>query len=497
MSDIREANGHPLRVIRAQHDLTLAELSEAINVSVATLSRIENGLQQAGPDTRRRLVKYFNKTSQELGLIALGKKAASIGLEALETKTEVSVSTTFTTEVPTIVVSHHNPINISTEKIPEQQLGEWLARQANEIAQLFDAGWKTEAIINALSIVLQGAQGIPTNARRTLLQIDSSQLARDTLLTIDKHTSEEERSKLCVTLGKSCEDSWNLFQKISNEQLLIIAQAQLSLLNQIHSLLYDASRPLLYSSTYRLLGAAYFFQARYTEALQAHRQAYLSALEAGDAWNMAESLGWQSGVWKACGEHQKSIELTEAALRLLTDLQDQFIGITKARLLAQWAESAALLQRPDIVEEKLAASATLLGQSEPNQEFTPALWHYYKGTCAFYLNNSSKANDYFQQALKEYDLSWTNYRASTLLFQAETMLEIGERDQSIALARSALPLIVALDAPLISWGTVDYVQALHTRFPHHLVVTDFVSEVQQQLILSSKRTVPRYLAAKI
>ena len=125
----------------------------------------------------------------------------------------------------------------------------------------------------------------------------------------------------------------------------------------------------MYSGVYRLIGAAHFFQARYAEALKAHKQSYLAALEAGDSWNMAESLSWQGGVWKACGQQEEAIRLTEAALRLTNDDSSNHVQALRARLFAHIAESAALLNQRDIALEKLAASAELAHQLDANEEF--------------------------------------------------------------------------------------------------------------------------------
>ena len=68
MDEAQAMNGHPLRVLRCQYDLSIAELARETGLSGATISRAENG-QQINADSRRLLVKFFGKTSSELGLL--------------------------------------------------------------------------------------------------------------------------------------------------------------------------------------------------------------------------------------------------------------------------------------------------------------------------------------------------------------------------------------------------------------------------------------------
>ncbi len=374
-----------------------------------------------------------------------------------------------------------------------QDLGAWLALSAGDLAVLFDAGWTTEGVLDALRVMLQTVQDMPLVARQRLLRLSAAAMMKDLTLPTTETLSPHEQTQLCVSLSASILDAWKLFSRASISQVLALGQAQRAFLQQVSFLLPSALRALFFSGVYRLIGAALFFQARYAEALKAHEQAYLASLEAGDAWNMAESLGWQSGVWKACGEQDKVISLTEAALRLVSAHTTPQDYTTQARLLAQWAESAALLQMPAVVENKLAASAALLDRLAANEEFDTSIWLYYNGTCAFYLGNYAQADAYFEDASTKHPSTWVQQRAITLLFQAQTRLRLGELEGSLLSARMAFPLLMIINAPLLSQGLSDYAESLHRAFPGQPEVAEFLGDFQERLALPRGRKVPRYL----
>lgn len=54
----------PLRTRRIRASLTLAQVSEAVGLSQAQLSRIETGAFRASPDAAERLAKYFGDLSE-------------------------------------------------------------------------------------------------------------------------------------------------------------------------------------------------------------------------------------------------------------------------------------------------------------------------------------------------------------------------------------------------------------------------------------------------
>lgn len=399
-----------------------------------------------------------------------------------------------------IILSHLStaPLHLTPSEVPSHnQMGTWLALETCQIGQLYELGWSTENILSTLKVLLQSVEGMPKITRCKLLELSGAAMVSSITLPMDERISEEERAQLCGALGKSIGESWKLFNSINTPQFLIIGQTHLYMLQQVHSLILPDARPYLYSPVYRMIGAALFFSARYKEALHAHEQAYLTALEAGDSWNMAESLSWQAGVWKACGQHEKSIQLTQSALRLLSEQDSMHSRSAQARFLAHWAESEALLQRANIADEKLQASAELLSQLELNMEFDTSTWYYYKGACAFYLHKMEQANVYFELAGQGHHTSWTLQRANTVLMQVEAYLHMKDWQSSFVKAKHVYPLIITLDSPLLSYAFRGYVQELCKQAPEDKKIVSFAEDVQKQLHLLAHPPIPRYLEAAI
>lgn len=63
------------------------------------------------------------------------------------------------------------------DTLPDSQnLGTWLALGASDLAVLFEAGWTTEGVLDALRLLLQTIQELPPLARQHLLHLNSATL---------------------------------------------------------------------------------------------------------------------------------------------------------------------------------------------------------------------------------------------------------------------------------------------------------------------------------
>ena len=494
---------HPLKRARKNHprNLTQEQLAGLTGLAKVTIERAERG-EPVSLYTRQQLCEFFEMTPQELGLASV-EHVTAIDTTPHAQERLPAVPASGTQLGSPFMLTHYQAIDLMSgiaEGSPEQQLGVWLALSANDLALLFEEGWSLESLLEPLRIVLQGVQAMPQMNRRTLLQLGAAAVVSGIPIPDGKHISAEDRAKLHNALSECIQAGWKLFVTASMPQILVVGYAQLHLLHQSHNELYPSMRPLFYSPVYRLIGAALFFQSRYAEAMQAHTQAYLTALEACDPWNMAESLGWQSGVLKACGKHAESIQTTEAALRLLDSTHEANVFASRARLLAQWAESAALLGERNVMEEKLSASAELLTQFEGNDEFDAAIWQLYRGTCALYIGDSASADTSLEQALHDLKPNLLHQRASAALLQAQARLKMGNMKGSLEVVHTAVPLVVAADSPLLDRGLIDQVEQLTTTFPRNTEVNGIVKEVQQYPRLRTfhaQQQIPRYLEAKL
>ena len=403
--------------------------------------------------------------------------------------------------------THQHRVNISrqlilslassNQQLPEEAAHSWLLVTLNDLTHLSSTGMDNQRYSGAPSNYSDRVIDNFSTGTQSLAKTGRWSSVRQQYSAVTEQTYSNDPGQLAIALGNSNITGWAIFNTSPTRSVQLAGETQLRLLKQLHGYVPFQARPALYSGIYRLIGASLFFQARYAEAMHAHNQSYLAALEANDPWNMAESLAWQGGIWKACGQQQQAIQVTEAALRLTNGSEDPHVLASRARLLAHWAESAALLHQPDIVDEKLAASAELLHKIKGNEEFDTSTWQQYQAICALYLGNAETAETYFQQALYDLQIHWTQRRAYTAQFLAQARLKLGKWQESVDAARIALPLIANVDSMLLSFGFMDYVQELQTMFPENEEIRTFTHEVQQKLKLDIKLEIPRYLEVKL
>jgi len=533
MSESKTPN-RKLKQERERRGWSQLKLAELVDTSFENISRWERGITSPQPHFREKLCDLFGKDAAQLGFIEesleipepfpiptspvvstdmsgmspRANKGASMVVDEPGQPDAYSVveplqTATSELRIPLVVRPAHQAVDLmlyARESSPEHQLGAWLTLVAGDLVYLCEEGWTPEEVFTSLHVILKVVQMMSKITRRRLLAVGATALVSGVAIPTGKHISAEERTELHSALSGSIQAGWKLFVTASMPQVLAVGQAQLQLLHQAHADLYPGMRPLLYSPVYRLIGAALFFQSRYAEAMQAHTQAYLTALEAGDPWNMAESLSWQAGVLKACGRQAESIQTTAAALRLLDISPETHVLASRARLLAHWAESAALMGERSTMEEKLATSADLLTQCEGNDEFDEAIWQLYRGTCALYIGDCISADTHLEQALRNLRPNLFHQRASAALLQAEARLKRKDMKGSLETVHTAVPLVVTAASPLLDRGLIDLVEQLRTTFPRNDAVSGLVEEVQRHPRLcafQAQQRIPRYLEATL
>ncbi len=372
------------------------------------------------------------------------------------------------------------------DTLPEQQIGAWLVRGASDLAPLFDAGWSLEALLQTVQLLLQGVQAMPVISRRKLLQLGAAAMVRGIPLPTGDLLSIEERSHVCQAFGENIAAAWTLFHTAGTAQVLAVGQAQLYLVQQHHTVLYPSVLPLFYSGVYRLIGATYHFQGRYQEALRAHEKAYMTALDGADGWNMAQSRSWQAYGWKALGRYADALQATDAALRLISQLDDTESIRLQARLLAFGAENAAILGDVKEVHARLNASESLLEQLPPlHEEFDRVGWLQWAGICALHLGQHELAITHLQQALDELPAQWIRRYVSTAIPLVCALARRKERAATLAIAQRTLPQLKALQARAL---TQEFLHCLHedvlANFPQDTRCQAFVAEAEQQLMLA-------------
>lgn len=263
-----------------------------------------------------------------------------------------------------------------------------------------------------------------------------------------------------------------------------MGQVQLSLLRHVDSLFPASEQALFYSPVYRLIGGALHLQGCYDEALDAHRKAYLIALEAMDVWNMAQSRIWQASGLKEQGQYAEALQTIEAAVRL-TSMQNDLDSIrTTAHLLASGAEIAALMGDEREVQSKLSASEQWLehlpGQHE---EFDRAGWYEIAGVCSLHLKQYDIAVKQLKRAIEILPPQSVLRHVTAFMPLVMAYANIGERNMSFSTAEQVLPLLRVIDAPDLNRQFVRYTAyALSSAFPHDTSTNTFLADMQRQLL---------------
>jgi tetratricopeptide (TPR) repeat protein len=369
----------------------------------------------------------------------------------------------------------------------DQLVSAWLALGATDLATLFDEGWTLEEVLTSLRIVLQGVQAMPNISRRTfgrrMRELIAAAVASCIPIPTGEHITVEERTHLHQALGENIAAGWQLFHTAGNAQVLAVSQAQLYLVQHTQVYLYPSIQPIFYSGVYRLMGAALFFQGRYEEAQHAQQSAYTAALEGADAWNMAQSRTWQVYGYQALGQHEQAIQAIVSALRLTAGQDDEASRRLQSHSLACcWAESAVAMREDRISQEKLEASASFLDDIHPNEEFDRSHWLQIAANCALATEDYPAAIQHLEEALVELSPNWLMRQALTTIPLAVAYARTGERNVSIDVAKKAVAVLSALNAPIMTKQLVEYLQHdLLERFPGDTYVSSFIREVGHQL----------------
>jgi transcriptional regulator with XRE-family HTH domain len=311
---MKKGEMHPLRIVRLQRNLTIIDLAEEAKVGASTIWRAEHDYS-INAESRRRLCSYLNMPPEDLGLLNHKKQ-----------------NFTFEQESPTprAFEDIFPPVYV-TEKMPGIQLlmpSEGSDGRQNEqadtasvlemsgLAALFDATWTLDTMLDALGIVFQGIQLLPTRLQHTLLL---GMLSRKdaTVLLIGKHASEEERSQVTEALNTSIVQSQQFCRTASPIQVLIAGQGLLYLLRQTQNFLSPESYHSFHEAITNLIGSALFFQEYSDSNTKISKKVYQVTLERPDIWKQAQSLNQKAVAANACGKYAEAIGFIETALRLL------------------------------------------------------------------------------------------------------------------------------------------------------------------------------------
>jgi tetratricopeptide (TPR) repeat protein/DNA-binding XRE family transcriptional regulator len=494
MHDKEQMNGHPLRVLRTQLDLSQKDFAAKVGVSEITISRAENG-HRLSPKVRHQLCDRLGKTSEELGLMGRKREmicpvsppqtirehasySQSISSQTVSRQPQPQ-QTTQTNNAPSISF-FIKPSKDATVSIEALQEHERLTLGTNYLGQLFDNGWSTDEILDAVRIVLQGVGGTPSIKRQNLLVSRPDTMIRDIPTLISRRVSQEELAKLHHMLGESIAWGWKLFHSASNAQVLAVGQALLTLVRHNHAYLSSPIRTLYYSSVYNLIGIALHFQEQYHFALDMHINAHIAALATGDALYVVQSLTCQANAYQALGRYSEAIQTIEEALRILGDLPDMRYVRSKAHLLACFANHSIIVGDYITAQKHLEASEVFLTQIDPNEEFDTTSWLHLAGNFALATKNYSQAIRYFEKALSLPQTSNLRHATGSVALAAAYLYV--DESASLTVAEQTASVIEVVKAPLVNKQLADYIQqGLLVTSPENKRVKTFVSDMQHRI----------------
>ena len=472
----RHLRGWTLRDVADKlYDLCASEEQRESGMSADTVGRWELGVSKPSLFYQQKLCALFDTSAEELGLIE-PLPPPQAGLPGVASRGQPVAA------VP--LPSSYQPIDLLAEasgSSSEQALGAWLAAGAADLSALCAEGWSLEEVLSSLQVVLKGVQAMPNVSRRKLLQLGAAAMLSSVAVPESNHLSAEERSRLHSALGESIAAGWKLFHTSSMPQVLAVGQAQLYLVQQAHSLLSSRERSMFYSSVYNLVGKATHFQGHYQQALDAHINAHVAAIATGDPWFVTQSLICQADSYQALEQHIQAIEAIEEALRIVGNPTDEVQIRSKAQLLASWADNAITLKEWILAEEKLEASATLLDQIHPNEQFDQASWLQLKGKYAFEKGDYGKATEHLEAALRRISPNWIVRQVLILLPLVAAYTWQGDRDACLATANMAFSAIKTLNAPTVNKLYATSLQGLLEEFPNDAQVRTFVADKVLQL----------------
>jgi transcriptional regulator with XRE-family HTH domain len=321
---MKKGEMHPLRIARCQHNLTIVELAEEAKVGASTIWRAEHDYS-INAESRRRLCTYFDMAPDELGLLGHSKQGLTFERHA-------PAHYAFEQVCPPVYVTEKAPVVqlLTPSKGLEGQQSftqhEPTAADSvlemNGFAALLDANWELDTLLDALRIVFQGIQLLPSRLQHTLLLGMLSRTDIIPLLT-SNHIPEEECSQVTDALNRSIVQSQQFCRTASPVQVLIAGQGLLYLLEQTRNFLSHESYQSFHETVTNLIGSALFFQEYCDSSRQISKKVFQVSLERPDIWKQTQSLNQKAVAANTNGKHAEAVRFIATALCLLEGREEQ------------------------------------------------------------------------------------------------------------------------------------------------------------------------------
>jgi hypothetical protein len=310
---MKKGEMHPLRIARCQHNLTIVELAEEAKVGASTIWRAEH-YYSINAESRRRLCAFFAMAPQELGLLGRAKQVSTFErthakvYPFIEPCTPIYVAEKVPVAQLLALSEGTDAPQFSTQ---EEQSGTVSVLEASGLATLLDSHWTLDTMLNALRIVFQGLQLLPSRLQHSLLL---GMVSRTDMIS----SSDEECSQVTEALSMCIAQSEQFCRTASPIQVLIVGQGLFYLLRQMQKHLALESYRSFYESITNLIGSVLFFQEYYKASGDALQKEDQGSQESLDIWKQAQHLSWKATA-AACvsGKQFEPIQFIETALRLL------------------------------------------------------------------------------------------------------------------------------------------------------------------------------------
>lgn len=313
----------------------------------------------------------------------------------------------------------------------------------------------------------------------TLGEVDDTLLGR----IHDAPLTPAERSIVTKTLGEAIESGWRQFHTADAVHVHSVARAQAYMVKRHHTDLDSQALGSLYSAAQRLVGATQHRRGPYQDALQAHGDAFFSAAQIGDRWNMAQCRAWQAYAMHALGRRPDSLSAVQAALKLVPETKDLHSISLRGRLLTSAAMYAADLRDTKQASTMLQASEALLDRLDsPTEEFDQAAWLEAAGVYALHLGHLDLAAARFRQALNCTPAPRKSERVLLTIALTRALAYGRERDAALATAATTIPELQALQSREL---TDNYTRFLRDEllglFPRDATCSAFLAQAAKDL----------------
>jgi tetratricopeptide (TPR) repeat protein len=203
----------------------------------------------------------------------------------------------------------------------------------------------------------------------------------------------------------------------------------------------------------------------------------------GNPLYVVQCLICQADTYQALDQHTEAVEAIKEALRIIGfSNDDEEHARSKAHLLACWADSAMQMRDHVTAQKRLEEAAMFLDHINRSEEFDKASWLQLAGKNALLIGDPATAIGYCEEALAELPTNWVVRITGVSVPLAMAYARIGERDESLKVARKALPVIRTMNAPMSNKHFAEYIQKdLLALSSNDKTIQAFVQDVKRQL----------------